>query len=135
MLEEGLGGEEEGLGEIEETLLSSEGFGGFAKEAESGFVVGGEQVEFGFFEEVAGVEIAGGFASGVGSSGLEVSIGIGPSAIDASEMRADDVGRSGGRERLRGFEDGVDGLHTAMGFIALSIVESEHGELEPRFDA
>lgn len=92
LLEEGLGGEEEGLGEIEETLLSSEGFGGFAEEAEGGFVVGGEEVEFGFFEEVAGVEIAGGFASGVGASGLEVSIGVGPSAIDASEMRADEVG-------------------------------------------
>ena len=32
---------------------------------------------------------------------------------------------------MRGFEDGVDGLHTALGFIALSSGESEHGEFEP----
>lgn len=92
LLEECLCGEEECLCEIEQTFLSPEGFGGFTEKAECGFIVGGEEVEFGFFDEIAGVEIAGGFASSVGASGLDVSVSVGPSAFEAGDQAAYGVG-------------------------------------------
>jgi hypothetical protein len=96
LVEQGVGGEEVAAGLIEEGFLLLEGFEGFLEEAEGGFFIAGDEVQFGFLEEGVGVEVARFVAAGISACGLDMPIRVSPSTFEACEVAAQEMRRGGG---------------------------------------